>query len=199
MTQDADLMHIERKAYGSYFQDGFWDLFLGLLMLGMGLFALVGQVLWYLVILAVAVLLPILGRRLVTVPRLGRVTYGPTRRVKVWKTVVILSVSVLLGIAFFMLRWLGVALPPWAIATVIAVWFATVFGFVAYYMELRRLYAYGALFTASFVLILLPLHPVGVVAFFVSGGLACATGAAMLVRFLRRYPRPTGGGGDDAR
>ena len=197
MTQEVDLTQIERKAYGSYFHDGLWDIFLGLLMLSMGLFLLVGQFLWYVIILAVAVLLPVVGRRLITVPRLGHVRYGPARKVKMWKTVVILSLSVLLGIAFFLLRWLGVALPVWAMATVIGVWFVTVFSFVAYYMDLRRFYLYGALFSGSFVLIVLPVYPAGVVAFFVSGSLACVTGAVMLVRFLRRYPRPGDGGPDD--
>jgi hypothetical protein len=199
MTQDADLKDIERKAYHSYFQDGLWDGFLGLLMLGMGLFMLMDQILWYVIILPVAVLLPTVGRKLITVPRLGRVRYGPARKVKVWKTVAVLSASVLVGIAFFVLRRTGVDLPGWAFAILVGVWLATVFGFVAYYMDLRRLYAYGALFSASFVVALLPLYPAGVFIFLVSGGLACVTGGVMLVRFLRRYPKPGDGGPDGVR
>ena len=96
-----------------------------------------------------------------------------------------------------MLRSVGVDLPAWAIAVLVGLWFATVFGFVAYYIELRRLYVYGALFSASFVVTLLPLYPAGVITFLVSGSLACVTGGVLLVRFLRRYRKPSGDGGPD--
>ena len=37
MVPDEDLKGVRRKVYMSFFQDGVWDIFLGLFMLGWGL------------------------------------------------------------------------------------------------------------------------------------------------------------------
>ena len=36
MSEMIDLHHVERRAWRLYFQDGLWDIFLGLLFLGWG-------------------------------------------------------------------------------------------------------------------------------------------------------------------
>jgi len=67
MSEMIDLHHVERRAWRLYFQDGLWDIFLGLLFLGTGLRALTGNLWFYLLVLA-GVLALILGKRWITLP-----------------------------------------------------------------------------------------------------------------------------------
>jgi hypothetical protein len=46
MSEKTNLKEIEKKAWASYFEDGLWDIFMDLLMLGMGLRTLTDNV-WY--------------------------------------------------------------------------------------------------------------------------------------------------------
>ena len=50
MSEMIDLHHVERRAWRLYFQDGLWDIFLGLLFLGTGLRALTGNLWFYLLV-----------------------------------------------------------------------------------------------------------------------------------------------------
>ena len=98
MSQNISLKALERNAWTSYFQDGLWDIFLGLLLVSsavntwlsdsgvpssaristyIGIMVLGGLVLWA-------------GKRFITVPRLGRVKFGPKRKAKLnWVRVVL--------------------------------------------------------------------------------------------------------------
>lgn len=38
MTEKVDLRELEKKAWKSTFQDGLWDIYFGLLFMGMGLY-----------------------------------------------------------------------------------------------------------------------------------------------------------------
>ena len=78
---DTDLKKIESKVWTSYFKDGLWDIFFGLMLLTMGLRTLTDNVLFTFGMLA-AVLVHILGKRWITVPRLGVVRFSETRRKK---------------------------------------------------------------------------------------------------------------------
>jgi hypothetical protein len=82
MSQKINLKEIERKSWTSYFQDGFYDIFMGLLMLGMGLILLFDANDWYIAVIWLGLLILIIGRRLITIPRVGRVKFGPERRIK---------------------------------------------------------------------------------------------------------------------
>ena len=40
MTEKVDLRELEKKAWKSTFQDGLWDIYIGLLFMGMGLYTI---------------------------------------------------------------------------------------------------------------------------------------------------------------
>lgn len=89
---DDGFDRIERRAWAANFQDGLWDVFLGLLLLALGVYALLSDVgfvsdpvrfLIFVGLEAVAIVLPLVVRKYVTEPRLGRVRYSPARRVRV--------------------------------------------------------------------------------------------------------------------
>jgi hypothetical protein len=196
MSQNTDLKQMERKAWTSYFQDGMWDIFMGLLMLAMGVHLLTDNGPIHYALMAIAVLALILVRRYITVPRLGRARFGPMRKVKNRAVIVVLAISVLAGVGGFIASAAGAGPPPESFAALIPFFTLLTFGLMAFFMDFPRLYAYGFLFALSISLaIAFKDDTAATVLFLVSGGLGLLVGVTMLARFIRRYPRLTGDSG----
>jgi len=193
MAQDVDLKQIERKAWTSYFQDGLWDIFIGLLMLGMGFNILFDETVWYIAIFALGFLVMIIGRRLITIPRVGRVKFGPARRIKQKKVFVVLAISLLVGFAVSFIPLSGVDPSTIVVAATAGVWIILIFGLVAYFMDFRRLYAYGLLFAIAMALAIALDDLIPTIIFFVSGSVALLIGLVVLIRFIRKYPKTVQG------
>lgn len=210
MSQNLDLKAIERRAWLSTFQDGLWDIFFGLMLAAgvvsdwlhsrgvassiripayLSLFVLGGLVLWG-------------GKRFITVPRLGRVAFSPTRKARMRKLRLILFPALVITGALFALSlgWLGK--PAWwgdfgwlAGSITVTLVYVTTFSLMAIFMNLPRLALYGVLFALPEVL------GVGVsrlagseVGFLIgnafSASVVLAVGAVLMVRFLHDYPTP---------
>jgi len=208
VSEKIDLKELERKAYRSFFEDGIWDIYLGLLLLAMGAgpgvlaldvspahAALVG-----LALSAVALVIFFAGKKRLTIPRLGRVRFGPARALRKKKTTFVLACSALLGVALLVVGATR-SLPSLDLARVpmVAIIFGAnciiVFGLGAYYLDFGRLYAYGLLYAAAFPLGVV-LHEQGRMSasFLVAYGLMAAPmlliGLVLLFRFLRQHPAP---------
>jgi hypothetical protein len=211
MTETMNLKELEKRAYTSSFQDGLWDIFLGLLLLAMFselLFSAIGVSWGYIipepmgnlsvsqvVLSALALLVFFAGKRLVTIPRMGVARFGPRRRARLWKIGVVFAITLIVGLLFaleivpFGLS-VGIPLPlvAWIMVSVLG------FGLAAYLLDFSRLFLYAALFAASpvsFVLLKqagLPTVGLSVVA--VSAAIMITVGIILLLRFLRKYPRP---------
>lgn len=195
MSQNISLKEIERKVWTSYFEDGLWDIFLGLLMLTGGIRGLTDN-LWFYLMLLPAALAPTLGKKFVTIPRMGLVKFGSARKVKRKKVVAVLIISVLATLALLLLSLSGLALPKIPISPIIAIFYAGVFGLLAYYTDFRRLYAYGLFFAISEVLWGVFGKPIGPIVDTVSGILILLVGLVVFIRFLRKYPIPAEGTSD---
>jgi hypothetical protein len=217
MTSNLDLKQLERRAFRSTFQDGLWDIFLGLLLLNVGIGTIVGGVVgetemslksvWWIVLLIVPLPLLVLvafwaGKKFITTPRIGLVKFGPQRKARMKNVRAVLFVSVLLGVIMFFWGWaaMGNGLPEWmrGIPLPLYVWPAqtiVVFGLAAYFLDVPRFYAYGVLYG-------LPL-PVGIslvksteltplssmaITYGVPVGVMVLIGVILFVRFLRQYP-----------
>ncbi len=217
MSQKISLKEIERKAFRSTFQDGLWDIFLGLLLLNMGMGTLMGAiiddisvpVLWIMVGLvafaALALLIFWAGKKLITTPRMGLVKFGPQRKAKMRNLRAVLFLSVLLGVimAILGLAAAGNRLPGWvtAIPIPIYVWPAQtiiVFGLGAYFLDVTRFYAYGVLYGLPFPVGILLVENTGLtsfssmaITFGVPAGLMVLIGVVLFIRFLREYPLPS--------
>ena len=190
MSQDIKLKEIERKAWTSYFHDGLWDIFFGLLMLTMGIRSLTDNV-WVTLVILAAVLVVLLGKKFITIPRIGLVKFSPAREAKQRKLIIMLSISIIMMLILLVLALLGQDLLTKGIrAAIQGVGFALIFSLVAYFMDFKRLYAYGLLFTTGTVLWELLGEPIGPIAFSVSGVIALVIGLVVLTRFLRKYPKP---------
>jgi hypothetical protein len=212
MSERIDLKELERKAFRSTFQDGLWDIFLGLLLLHMGGGTLLGgsgmSPLWSIVVLTGFVVVVLLGfwagKKFLTTPRLGSVKFGEQRKSRLKRVRLVLFASVLLGVLMFLwglgarsdrLPYLLAEIPipayVWAVQCLV------VFSVAAYFMDVTRFYLYAVLYALPFPLgILLARNTdlpgsVGMaITFGLAGGVMVLWGAVLFVRFLRRYPVP---------
>ena len=208
MSQIINLKELERKAWTSYFQDGLWDIYLGLLLLAMAISALLSDVgfseslgmtiLIGLEVLAVLVLW--VGKKLITVPRMGRVKFGPKRKAKLSWVMVILFISVLVGAGVFVAALaMRTSRPEWLNGTFVfpAVWMVNamvVFSLGAYFLDFSRLYLIGVMYALAVPLDIMFRQLTDIdlsfIAFGVPAMVILIVGSVMLVRFLREYPLP---------
>ena len=78
-----DLKKLERKAFTSIFEDGFFDIYLGILFLGIGLLTslpkIIPRIITYgifALIIGLGLLIFLGGKKLMTVPRIGIMKLG---------------------------------------------------------------------------------------------------------------------------
>ena len=211
MSQNFNLKELERKAFRSTFQDGLWDIFLGLLLLAMAIGALLsdigmseaGSMLIYLGLILLALLVLWAGKRFVTVPRMGRVKFGPKRRRKLSKVSVILAISVLVGMVFFaaaqavtgnLSRWMTLEFifpAGWVVNCLI------VFSLMACFLDFSRLYVIGVMYAIAVPLDIMQREFASIDLTFAAFGVPAAVillmGAVVFIRFLRKYPLPAEG------
>ena len=200
MTDDLDLKEIEKKAFTSYFHDGMWDLYGGLILLGFGISMLVNGDYILLAFVAMA-MVPLLIRKRIVIPRLGIVKFSPERQARTKKSrlfaITTLTFTALLGMLFFVLfstdtmpQWLDVWMSDYFLVFfggMIAVSIAT----AAYIISVKRFYAYAVLvFTAFFLASLLRPDDMEGIPIAVAGGLILLSGSVILIRFLRHNPLP---------
>lgn len=194
MTQTTDLRQLERKAWTSFHQDGLVDAFLGLLLIA-GFLGYMGGDFWRIVSpilqLSCAGFL-VVAKKLITVPRMGLVKFGPERRARRRKTALIASFAVFATVALLVLTLTGRA--GWisdnhtAFSILLGLGIALVFGFFAYMQDFRRLYLLGTIFAAAIMFAELSGNRIPIL---VGGVAATASGLLLLTRFMRRYPIPT--------
>lgn len=200
----SDQKQIERRVFTSFFQAGFIEAFTGIFLLQLGfpaLFSRSGFGDWQsaLLTLPIALILLIavfLVRRFVVIPRLGHVKFLPERRRKLSKLIIVPILTLIAGAIvgyIFMenasLRHIFVGQIPFSLIPII------VFGAAAYFLDMKRLYVYGAIVGLVFplgkyletVIVSRNTLPVTILlTAFVFLGIAIV----FLVAFLRKYQEP---------
>jgi MFS family permease len=194
MQKGTDLKQIQRRVYMSYFQDGLWDILLGVFLVGWGVmimfeFVAVMGGIW------VAFFFIVLGlKRWLIYPRAGYIKIAEARRQQM-KMVIMGVVLLLLGLAVSFLFDVG-SQPAW-----IGEYFMFLFGammaiiifVLGYWWKVDRWYVYAGLVLAAFAAhqwLYAPLN----LSFIVPGVVVILCGLGLLLRFLRRYPKPAGEG-----
>jgi hypothetical protein len=208
MSEELDLKSLEKKAYRSLFDDGLWDLFIGMIILGMGASTSLGSlfnlsdiwiifipiVIWY----TIAFLIFFLGKKFITIPRIGFVKFGPKRKSKHLKLKLFLSAFFILNLILFILPFTGfinsIPLEPLFMSLLLGIGFFTFpFCVVAFFLDYTRLYYYAFLAGIGLFLTVLinPMvgSPMNALLIFGSiGGLIVVIGLYYFIRFLKRYP-----------
>jgi len=205
MTQNVDLKALEKKAWRSVFQDGLWDIFLGLLLMAFGLSAwLDRQALSesmrmgiYIGAEVVAMVVLFAGKRFITIPRMGTVKFGAERRKRRNIVRLLLFISVLVGLAMWFLASSlmnkdgSLLSGKWFFPMVWVLNMLMVFGLGAYFLEYERLYIIGFLYALAIPLdvVIKAVAKVDLdIYIFLAGGLIILImGIAYLVRFIRDY------------
>jgi hypothetical protein len=211
----SDLRAVEKKAFRATFEDGVWDLYLGVMLLPVMIFPFVHYVLeadpvWALLAMMLVYALGFAGfrwlKKHVTQPRLGMIQPGPSRRKKLHTLRMVGVVAVLAVIALVLLTALanpltqisvfGISLETVILGIPLIFWKFTFLaiigsGLAAWLLDFPRLLLYGVLLGIAI--------PVDSVYFSQNGWmpftaltalLAIGIGLVCLVRFLRRYPLP---------
>lgn len=196
MSSEINLKQIERKAYLSYHRDGLWDIFLGIFFLGMGIFMFFNTA--YLMGGLIAGLVPvaIIIKKWFATSRLGYVKFTSQRQTQEKKSrvklTVILSLTAILGLVNFMafsgkaewqtwIRNLGIIHFGFVLSLVL--------GAVGLLFDMKRLLVYAGLILAAFIAAhLTNTYPPAY--FILPGIIFLIVGLVMLIRFLRKYPRP---------
>jgi hypothetical protein len=206
MSTKINLKELELKAWKSVFQDGLWDIYLGLLLLAMAVWALLSDVgfsesLGMAIFIGLEVLAMLVlwaGKKIITVPRMGRVKFGPKRKAKLTWVRGVLLLSVLVGAGVFVA---GLAMRGNLFEQLNAAFFfpaawmvnaMVVFSLGAYFLDFSRLYLIGVMYALPVPLDILFRKFVDIdlsfIAFGVPAMVILIVGSVMLVRFLRDYP-----------
>ena len=200
----SDQNQIERRVFTSFFQAGIIEAFTGIILLQLGLPALFsrsgfGDLESALLTLPIALILLIavfLVRKFVVIPRLGKLKFLPEIRRKISKLMFVPLLTLIAGaIAGYIfaenasLRNAFIGQIPFVLIPII------VFSAAAYFLDMKRLYVYGAIVGLVFplgkyletVIVSRNTLPATILfAAFVFLGMA----TVFLVAFLRRYQQP---------
>ena len=190
MQENVDLKQITKKVYMSYFQDGLWDILLGIYLIGWGLsiwqdlVAVMGGG-W------IAVYFAVLGiKRGVVYPRSGYIKLNEARKQQM-KMVILGAVLFLLGLSVFGAFALN-SRPAWLneyFMFLLITMMAVVVAVLGYWWRVTRWFVYaGIVFAAAAAQQWLNMpRELG---FFIPGGIIAVYGLGLFVQFIRRYPKP---------
>jgi hypothetical protein len=203
MTTNMNLKQIERKAWTSFFQDGLWDIFMGLVLLAVGIPGVLSNIFSSelhqdaaaAVLMVLAFLPHWAGKRFITVPRMGHVKFSRARKSRQTKVAVIYAISAVVGVIVFLMVMLGLSSTPpaWVqrlgvqgfLALGIGGWMLFILGLASYFMDFTRGYVIAALYAFAFSGTVLLHNPI---MFLMAGTIAVLMGVVVLIRFLRKYP-----------
>jgi len=196
------LKELERKAFKSTFQDGIWDIYLGLLLMqigfGPGLMAIglsiTATLIVCLSLVTIAMIFFFLGKKKITTPRLGLIKVGPARKKNLKKVTFMMSFSAILGVVLFISQTNNLILGI-PIALIVFGFMCLVgFSLGAYYLSFERLYFYGFLYAFSFPLSiilddLINFKASFLVVYSVFSGIMIIIGIILFIQFLSNYPK----------
>ena len=207
MSEQLDLKGLEKRAWRSAFQDGIWDIYLGLLFLGLaiapfgdafGLPAELGSMIIVICCNSIAVLFLILGKKFITIPRIGFVKFGAKRKKTKKRLLAFLIFNMILASlllfvnisGFFELLNIGGLTEPLIVGLLLI---TVPLSILAYFLEFLRLYIYAIFFGLGFFNSELLYPFVGSpLDLFLSLGLVgiavVSIGLVYFVQFFRKYP-----------
>lgn len=191
MNTPLNLKEIERKAFRSFYQDGIWDIFFGLMMFAMYAFTLFNEmennglrVIGLILIEIMAVMFLIFGKKYITIPRLGNVEFGKARKRKLVYILVLNVFTLIVGLGLYRASdWLSLDTPKSELLTPLGfgIWIAFLTSLMAFFLDFDRLYIYALIYGATFASVMLLDIPI---LFLVASLLILLPGLIIFSRFL---------------
>ena len=207
MDKNLDLKELERKAFRSTFQDGLWDIFLGLIFTQFAIAPLLtdigmgdlGSSAVFVPVYILAFLLLRYGKKYITLPRMGLVRYGNYRKKSIKKMIFLCNIMLFLGLiaGLFAFTKSDIKLSEWIFPGFFSAMLLLGFSMAAYYLKLSRLFLYGLLLSFSIPIGELLYRYEGAshhgfpIVFSIASITIISIGVVLLIRFLRNYPNPT--------
>jgi hypothetical protein len=201
MNANLDLKQTEKASYKlAAYADGTADISLGLVMILLGIYPTTRELLgvyWnfplFLFALGLVVYAQFRVKKRITPSRIGIVEFG--EKVKNRAKVALLITVVLFTLT--VLTWVGAAqgffnlLPDWlgsyGVEIIFAVVILSIFGSIAYTLEMTRFYLYGFMLSISLILQAF-LDTYDGVQFLASGLIITVIGFFLMHRFLKQFP-----------
>ena len=210
MTTSIDLKQLEKKAFRSTYQDGLWDIYYGLITMFLAIFMdrpeegyswvnialmVVGFLLAYVLFRG--------AKKLITLPRLGQVSFGPIRKARKRTMSIILGVFIGLQALLLLFTFLGWLVPQigkmvdqllpgtndlLVVSLIGAMIICVSMTVSAHFSDFLRGYYIALLMAVAVFLILFldrPIYPLLI------GAVIVIPGIILLVRFIRQHPLPT--------
>lgn len=206
MAKEVNLKQVEQRVFKSTFEDGLWDVLIGLFTLQFAIAPFLSRSLgdfWssavFLPFFALGFAVVWLIRKNVVRPRVGIVKFGDWRKKKLMRfniaMLVAFSVALILGVLSFASFDL---VPGWVHATRFSFVVLLLCGMAAYLLNFTRLYLYGLLMALSPLVgewlwahMGVPHHGFPVT-FGVTSGIIIITGVVKFLRLMGSYPRMVG-------
>jgi len=205
LSNNIELKVLEKKAWRTTFDDGIFDIYMGILIISFGpsisfydylpfpINMLIGPI-----IIGLGLAFFILSKKYLIQPRIGIVKFGRKRKVRKLKTLIIISINVVLLFVIFLFNLSGIfqylMIPPFLYTLFAELLFLTLpLCLVAYFLQYNRLYFIAILMGISFSLaeassIFIPIPFNFFVTYLLIGGLIIGMGLFYFIRFLHRYP-----------
>ena len=196
MSYELDMKEIERQVYLSYTEDGLIDIAIGVVIAAwglmltqepnglIGLLGLLGLGIWY------------MGKRLITIPRIGIIEPSQKMERRLTNMAVFLVVlGLLVFVGILVMRSIGVVEFNNYTLAILGLVLAGGVAVLAFLLNAPRIYVYAVIIFVSFAGgEILAQYITSVDAFALAvmagGGLILIAGITVLIRFLRKYPRP---------
>lgn len=205
MMTAISLKEIERRAYRSTFEDGLYDIPFGLIFMIIGWLPVlellgVSRYLGYLLFI-VPLVIPPIAKRYVTIPRLGSVEFGRTRKRR--SKFLLLAAGIILLLTLPILIMLiakdGFGVQSWM---AIALFAAPLVTLAVFSIDFPRMYLYAAILIAAVIQSEFLLEIIGtplnaILSFGLPGAAIFLFGLSLLMRFITRYPRQQPEAADD--
>ena len=206
MAESIDIKQMEKRAWKSTFQDGLWDIYFGMIIMGIGfpwlgkLFGLPETVDVLVTVMSwdfVALVILLLGKKYITQPRMGFVKFGQIRKKRNKYLGLFIGLMFIFTLTTFIMTLLGLfqlQIPGFLVMLLIGLLFITLpFSILAYYLQLKRLYIYAllgglGLFISELLQPILGSPYNDVIPFGVFGLVIIITGLTLFIKFLRKYP-----------
>jgi hypothetical protein len=210
MSTQLNLKEIERKAFRSTYQDGLWDMYMGLIVVCMSFFLYHPasgyspmNIFVQLLVFGLSYVLFWAGKKFITLPRMGQVRFGAVRKRKGRTLAIVLGAFVLIQVGLVGLTTLGWLNPALSeklnsflnehggslplVAAIGSLMVGTSMIVIAYFTDFGRGYYIAILMALAVFLMVYLNQPVYAI---VIGILIAIPGLVLFVRFLKTYPLP---------